>query len=395
MRLRIDHIHVSVHRVPLTTFVETSFGIMRDRPAVFVKLTTDDGTIGWGEIFANWPAAGAEHRARLLIEDIADVLFAIEAGSPAEFWRSLNDQTRIRAGQCAEWGPFDQVIAGLDTAIHDVAARQNKIPLAFWLNPDARKSVPAYASGIPIYAAHEAIDEARKSGTSAFKVKVGFDTLNDLKALKAVAANLQTGERLFADANQAWSVDEALGFMSEADKYGLDWIEEPISAQSSPVEWKHLASRIQTPIAVGENIAGHSAFESAIASGSFEFIQPDVAKWGGVTGCFDVARNAVEAGLTYCPHFLGGGVGLIASAHLLAAVGGPGLLEVDVNPNPLRDAFLDGEFQKGHWLLGDGPGLGIDELPEEIMPYRTLELVKSRASRHSTKPSDQQAASTW
>lgn len=377
--LRIDYIYVVVLRVPLKTFVETSFGIMRDRPAVFVKLTADDGTFGWGEIFANWPAAGAEHRARLLMEDIADVLFAIDADSPAEFWTCLNDQTRIRAGQCAEWGPFDQVIAGLDTAISDIAARQNNFPLAIWLNPDAEKFVPAYASGIPIYSAHEAIAEARKNGTSAFKVKVGFDAVEDLKALKAVAANLQTGERLFADANQAWSTEEALDFMLEADNCGLDWIEEPIFAQSPHTEWQRLASGMQTPIAVGENIAGHKAFEDAISSGCFKFIQPDVAKWGGVTGCFAVASKVVQSGLTYCPHFLGGGIGLIASAHLLAAAGGPGLLELDINPNPLRDAFLDREFQNGHWSLGDAPGLGIDELPKKILPYMTLELVKSRS----------------
>ena len=65
-------------------------------------------------------------------------------------------------------------------------------------------------------------------------------------------------------------------------------------------------------------------------------IQPDMAKWGGFTRCLSVARRIRAAGLRYCPHFLGGGVGQLASAHLLAAVGGEGLLEIDANPNPLR-----------------------------------------------------------
>lgn len=379
MSMRIDHIYVCVYRVPLTHFVDTSFGTMRDRPAVFVKLTANDGTIGWGEIFANWPAAGAEHRARLLIEDIADVLFATDAETPAEFWKSLNDQTRIRAGQCGEWGPFDQVIAGLDTAINDIAARQSNLPLARWLNPKAKKTVPAYASGISSHAAHGALAEARKAGMSAFKVKVGFRANDDLKALAAIVAGLQTGEQLFADANQAWSIEDALEFMARADQYELGWIEEPISAQNPLEAWQLLAASVQTPLAAGENITGHEEFESAIMSNCFKFIQPDVAKWGGVTGCFAVARKAVQAGLAYCPHFLGGGIGLVASAHLLAAAGGPGMLEVDVNPNPLRDAFLDGELHKGHWVLGDVPGLGIDDLPESIALYTTLELEKSRA----------------
>ena len=47
----------------------------------------------------------------------------------------------------------------------------------------------------------------------------------------------------------------------------------------------------------------------------------------------------MKSGKTFCPHYLGGGIGLLASAHLLAGVGGDGLLEVDANDNPLRDRF--------------------------------------------------------
>lgn len=84
--MRIEHIEVFAFRVPIERPVATSFGVMRDRPAVLVKLTANDGIEGWGEIFANWPAAGAEHRARILIEDVADLLFEIEAETPAQFW---------------------------------------------------------------------------------------------------------------------------------------------------------------------------------------------------------------------------------------------------------------------------------------------------------------------
>jgi L-alanine-DL-glutamate epimerase-like enolase superfamily enzyme len=97
-----------------------------------------------------------------------------------------------------------------------------------------------------------------------------------------------------------------------------------------------------------------------------------------VTGCYRVARSTVAAGFTYCPHFLGGGIGLAASAHILAAAGGEGLLELDVNPNPLRDAFLTNEIQDGAWTIGNKPGLGIDELPDAIMQFKTLSLEKSR-----------------
>jgi len=98
-----------------------------------------------------------------------------------------------------------------------------------------------------------------------------------------------------------------------------------------------------------------------IRSGSHEVIQPDLLKWGGVSGCHPVAREAVSQGLSYCPHWLGSVVGLVASAQVLAAVGGPGLLEHDVMDNPLREALTDDfpRVSEGTFPLPTGPGIGF------------------------------------
>ena len=70
-------------------------------------------------------------------------------------------------------------------------------------------------------------------------------------------------------------------------------------------------------------------------------VQPDIAKWGGLTVCRGLADDILKSGKTFCPHYLGGGIGLLASAHLLAGAGGEGRLEMDVNENPLRDYPAD------------------------------------------------------
>ncbi len=377
--MKIDFLEVSAYRIPVEKPVATSFGVMRDRPAVFVKLVADDGSFGWGEIFANWPAAGAEHRARLLIMDIADILFEIDGETPEGFWHELDAKTRTRAVQCGEIGPFDQVIAGLDTAINDIAARKAGLPMAKYLNGEnARRSVPVYASGIAAYAAEEEIARARAECIRNFKLKVGFDTDSDLATLGRISSGLLEGERLFTDANQAWDVPQAADFLAKAEAFGLGWIEEPIPARSKLEDWKTLASKTEIPIAAGENMVGDTVFDEAIASGVFSYLQPDVAKWGGISRCYATARKTLDAGRIYCPHFLGGGIGLIASAHLLAAAGGDGLLEVDINPNQLRDGFLDGEMVNGEWQLPETPGLGIEQLPEEISEFQTLTLSRTR-----------------
>jgi L-alanine-DL-glutamate epimerase-like enolase superfamily enzyme len=81
----------------------------------------------------------------------------------------------------------------------------------------------------------------------------------------------------------------------------------------------------------------------------------------------------LEAGLRYCPHYLGGGIGLVASAHILAAAGGNGLLEIDVNPNPLREALAQ-PFPKisgGRFTMPVGSGLGVEPDLDAVKSWLT------------------------
>jgi D-galactarolactone cycloisomerase len=115
-------------------------------------------------------------------------------------------------------------------------------------------------------------------------------------------------------------------------------------------------------LAAGENMNTTNEFNAAIADGAIRYVQPDAAKWGGISGCLRVARQTLAAAHVYCPHFLGGGIGLLASAHLLAAAGGPGLLEIDTNPNPWRQRLVGDRLRvtEGTVTLGDEPGIGVD-----------------------------------
>ena len=378
--VRIDRIDAWACRYPIDRPVRTSFGTMRDRPGVFVRLEDHDGAFGWGEIFANWPAAGAEHRVNLLMLDIAELVLDHAFTKPSDLFHHLDKATSIRALQSAEWGPFHQVIAGLDMAAWDLFARRDGKSLRRYLNPTARDQVPAYASGIHIDDADRLLPLARKIGFRHFKVKIGFGLEADVTGLLAQAASLRVDETLNADANQAWDLGAAMEFLDAAGDIALGWLEEPIRADAPITEWQALADRSAIPLAGGENILGLDGFSRAISAKIFSVIQPDIAKWGGVTGCYEVARQAINAGKRYCPHFLGGGIGLAASAELLAAVGGDGLLEVDVNENQLRDAFrpLPDTIVDGCWCFDDHLGLGVEGLPNVVMEHSTLHRTSTK-----------------
>ena len=372
---QIKSIEVKVYRVPLKRPVRTSFGEMRDRPAVLVCLTDMQDNWGWGEVFCNWPAAGAEHRARLILEDIAELVFANNWSSAPVFFESLTALTEIKVIQTAEPGPFAQAISGLDMAMWDLMSRKANVPLCRALNPDAPLGVPVYASGIQIDDAPDMIPTARDAGFAAFKVKVGFDSKIDAEKLRVIKDTLHPGERLMADANQGWNVEEAAGFLEAISDINLTWLEEPIRVDASKAAWRELAKNSKTPLAGGENLLGDAAFLSAIDNGHLSVIQPDAAKWGGVTGCFEIGNRVKDAGRLYCPHFLGGGIGLLASGHILAAVGGDGMLEIDANPNPLRSDMCPGwpQVKDGRVALPDAPGLGIAPALENFRQYCVFE----------------------
>ena len=117
------------YRYPLQTPVETSFGRMLDRPAVFIRIEDNDGHVGWGEAWSNFPSVGAEHRARIINEIIAPAVTGFVANTPHDLFDHLSATYAVLALQTGEHGPFAQSIAGIDIAMWDLAARRQAQPL--------------------------------------------------------------------------------------------------------------------------------------------------------------------------------------------------------------------------------------------------------------------------
>jgi D-galactarolactone cycloisomerase len=359
------------YRYPLSTPVVTSFGRMLDRPAVFVRVGDDDGHAGWGEVWANFPSNGAEHRARLVNEVLAPAISGFAVSEPGDIWEKLTQTTAVLALQSGEPGPFAQAIAGIDLAIWDLHARRSNI--ALWkLLGGISGQIPVYASGINPAGSRQMAEAALSRGYRALKLKIGLDPTADRANLASLRQLLGEG-MLAADANQAWSLEQALDVAPHLAEFSLAWLEEPIRADRPWQEWQRLHRGIDVPLAAGENIASRAGFSQALDGDVLRVVQPDIAKWGGLSVCSGIARDIMAAGKIFCPHYLGGGIGLLASAHLLAGVGGNGLLEVDANDNPLRDRFCGPlvDISDGRVTLGDDPGLGIEPDLSSIEKYRT------------------------
>lgn len=359
MRPTIAALECWVLRAPIIAPLANAFGAMSNRPALWLRLSASDGAYGWGEVFSNFPTVGAEHRARLLESIFVPLLSQAPCDNAAETRAMLEARTRRMAIQCGEPGPFAQIIGGIDQALWDMSARRAGEPLWRHLG-GARATVRVYASGLgPDDVGRTALAK-QAQGFRAFKLKVGFSRERDRANAAELRRALGAAATLMFDANQAWTPEQAAAEIEWLAPFGPHWIEEPIAADESEEAWRELAARTGAALAAGENLRGLQAFGAAIDAGYLRFIQPDVGKWGGISGCREVARHAAAKGIALCPHWLAGGVGLAASMHLLAAHGGEGYAEVDANPNPLREEVFPLRVEDGVAALPDAPGIGVE-----------------------------------
>ena len=375
----LARVEAHVFHAPIKEPVRTSFGTMAERVAVFVRVEDSDGARGWGEVWSNFPTASAEHRALLFADIVAPRALGKSLDDPVALWAEIDRGLHVLRVQSGDAGALSAAAAGLDLAIHDLRARKRGLPLWRALGGTDDGVVPVYASGLnPGRAALDTVERTRAAGYRAFKIKVGFGEETDAGSLRPVAETLKAGERLMVDVNQGWDLRTACASVPRFGEFGLTWIEEPLVADRPLTEWTQVAAVAPTQLAGGENLRGAGAFQRAIDSGIFGFLQPDAAKWGGHSGCLPVAHAALAAGRVYCPHFLGGAIGLIHSLHLLAAVRGPGLLEVDANPNPLREGLLGDllTVRDGCVSLPGGQGLGLEPDIKQLAGLRTLHLER-------------------
>ncbi len=372
MPITISRIEAYYYRAAIAEPIITSFGVIPARTVLLLRVEDQDGAQGWGEVWANFPPVGAENKLRLLEAIIAPTALGRTYDTPTAAWLDLTARMRRNVLQSAEPGNFASILAGLDVALWDLAARKAGVPLWRALGRE-KKPAPlfAYASNLNPGGAPATVDRCRQRGYRGFKMKVAFDFASDLDNVRRICASLAPGERFMIDANQGYDIAAARQAVSVFGEYPLQWIEEPICADEPAAHWAELAMLSRVPLAAGENLLGFQQFDAAIASGHVGVIQPDLCKWGGLSGCLPVARRAVAAGRRYCPHWLNSGIGLFAAAHLLGAVGGDGMLEHDAMENPLQavlaqpfPALMDGRF-----AMNDAPGLGAEPDLEGAKPF--------------------------
>ncbi|HXV80377.1 MAG TPA: mandelate racemase/muconate lactonizing enzyme family protein [Candidatus Binatia bacterium] len=349
--------------IPTEGQVFSRSGVRGSRSTTLVQIETDRGIIGLGSCSGNGE----------LIEVIIDkvlkpLLIGMDPTEIDEIW----DKAYVRGGH-KEFGTRGigvVALSGIDIALWDILGQVRGVPIYEVLGGKCRDNVPVYATALypeePSKVAKRARAFAEK-GFHGVKIKVGFDLDQDARIVRAVCEELGRDFTIMTDANQGYSVDVGLKAAEAFSYLDVFWLEEPLFAED--IEGHAcLREKGKVPIAVGENLHTYHAFENFVARGAVDFLQPDVARAGGITEIRKIASLAAKHNLTVSFHTWGDAVALAASLHLSAAVKECGVMELDYTYNPLREELLKAslEVKNGFMTPPDKPGLGVELDPKAL-----------------------------
>ncbi len=316
-----------------------------------VRITCADGAQGVGYTYTI--GTGGSSVVALLRDHLAPKLVGRDATEIERLWKDLFFHTHATAVGAIT----SLALAAIDTALWDLKCRRAGLPL--WkMAGGAQPRVPVYTTegGWLHHPAQQLVDEsvaAQSSGFRGAKIKVGKPSIaEDVARLAAVRESVGPAFELMVDANQAWTVSEALRRAHAYAPLALAWLEEPLPAEDLGGH-AELAARATMPVAVGESLYHPAHFREYLERGACSSVQVDCARIGGITPWLKVAHLAETFNVAVCPHFL-----MELHVSLTAAVPNGAWVEYI----PQLDAITTSRMamRDGYALPPETPGLGID-----------------------------------
>jgi L-alanine-DL-glutamate epimerase-like enolase superfamily enzyme len=314
-----------------------------------VRITDSDGAVGVG--YSYTIGTGGHGIVELLARSLAPALIGREAGMVEEIWRDLLFLTHATSV-----GAITSLsLAAIDTALWDLRCRKADLPLHVMAG-GAHEKVRLYTTEggwlhLPEASLVSDALQAKAQGFGGSKVKIGRPVHEDVERLAAVRAAVGPAFEIFTDANQAFTVDEAIRRARLYESADIGWLEEPLPADD--VEGHARLSRSTTiPVAVGESLYSPAQFRDYLQRGACSIVQVDVARIGGITPWLKTAHLAESFNIPVCPHFL-------MELHVALCCAVPNARWLEYIPQ-LEDLTTERmTIEAGYAKPSPAPGLGI------------------------------------
>ncbi|UED87337.1 mandelate racemase/muconate lactonizing enzyme family protein [Streptomyces profundus] len=338
---------------------------------VFVKLTTEDGVVGWGEQRAlpSWSYETAETIAVVIRRHLTPILLELTPFDVELFHREAN---RRLSPSVSNGFPFAR--AAVDIALHDAAGKLAGLPVHALLGGRVRDELPlcsAIGVGTPEAVREHALASA---DYAAYKVKIGGDVEADTRAVRTVAEAVD-GKPIWLDANQSYRPAALLQLLDGVrDVPGIHCVEQPVPSTDT-LGLSRLRTLIDLPLAIDEGSFSAQDLSRAMRLDAADLVVVKICKAGGIRNALKTAQVALAggvevlaSGLTDC------GIGFAAAVHLFSQL--ELALPAELNgPELLSDLYVDNlSIEAAVAAVPTAPGLGV-EVDEERIRAEALDLA--------------------
>lgn len=362
-------------------------GYYDKRTAHLVKVRTDEGITGIGEVFGAGNFASANQG--ILNHVIKPLVVGRNPLDISVIWHDVYNAVRDHGQK----GLPICCLSGVDIALWDIFGKATSLSLHQLLGGAAREEFVAYGYGMmfrkrdDLSAVYE--EEAARiveMGFTAAKMKIGMGVAKDRELAVAVRRGAGDGFKLMADANHAYAVGEAIQLGRALRDLDFYWFEEPVMPED------YNGYRTIREALPGINIAGGEAewtrfgHRELLTRGCVDILQPEVAATGGISEFMRILSMAHAFGTPVVPHVWGSDVLIAVDMHLVSVVPDlPGglhqfepMLEYDTTPNFFHEELLTESLDIRSQVKStggcvrppQGPGIGIELNEDFVRKYR-------------------------
>lgn len=369
--MKIARIETIPVRIPINPerAIRGSLGAHTVSPFLLVKIHTDEGIIGLGEVSCTpiWSGEDQVTAAHFIGQYLAP---ALQGENPLQIARLT-----AKCRQQLAANPFTK--AGVEMALWDILGKAAGMPLyRLWGGP-VRDFVPTKfsVSGLDPYKAAELASWAVEKGFKTMKVKVGIEPDGDVARVRAVREAIGSSVRLGIDANGGWTPRVAVQTIRRMYEFGIYFAEQPV-APVDPTWMADVRNQVNVPIMADESVNTPQDAMSLARVGAADVLSLYVGKGGAVSAAIKIAAVAEAAGLS-CTVGSNLELGIASAAMIHLAMATPAIAAEEFPCDILGPFFYEGDvlaeplpIEAGKASPFERPGLGVDLDERKVEIYR-------------------------
>ena len=364
--LRIKDVEIYAFDVPLREPFRVSLGVITAANDVLVRIITDSGLVGLGEASPYAPITGDTQDTDLMMA--RSIREMIKGRNPLAV-----DALITEIGHIVHSSP--SIVAAFDMALMDIVGKAAGLPLFRLLGGDKGTFESDVTVGIdtPEKMAASAAGHVAK-GYKNIKLKVGLDPDLDAARVRAVREAIGKGVHLKIDANQGWSVPQAIVALRMMDGLNVEFAEQPVVAWDY-AGMKTVRNESPIPICADESLFSPQDGLKLIKAEACDYFNIKLMKAGGMTNSVRIAHIADAANIRCMVGcMMETRLGLTAGAHVVASQRNIVYADLDAHTIHTVDPVVGGMMVRpsGEVPLPEVPGLGVDIDPAFL---KTLKRV--------------------